>query len=175
MKALNVRKNDIVVVYDKIGMVSAPRAFWLLKTFGLKNVMILNGSLLKWQSETRAIEEGDVENAWKKIRSTEASKDDFNFQFDEQRVTKYEEMVHITKYNKANADGLPIIDSRLESVFAQGNIPTSKNLPFTALLNADKTFKSKEELIKIFESAGIEDPVTAQLVLSCQRGITACV
>lgn len=73
MKTINVRKNDIVVVYDKIGMVSAPRAFWLLKTFGLPNVMILNGSFHKWQAENRAIEEGDTESAWKRIRSTQPS------------------------------------------------------------------------------------------------------
>jgi thiosulfate/3-mercaptopyruvate sulfurtransferase len=48
MQLLNVRKNDIVVVYDKIGKVSAPRAFWMLKTFGIENVAILNGSFTKW-------------------------------------------------------------------------------------------------------------------------------
>jgi thiosulfate/3-mercaptopyruvate sulfurtransferase len=35
MKAVNVRKSDYIVVYDKIGKVSAPRAYWILKTFGL--------------------------------------------------------------------------------------------------------------------------------------------
>jgi thiosulfate/3-mercaptopyruvate sulfurtransferase len=44
MKAINVRKNDYIVVYDKISKVSAPRAYWILKTFGLQNVAILNGT-----------------------------------------------------------------------------------------------------------------------------------
>jgi thiosulfate/3-mercaptopyruvate sulfurtransferase len=70
MKLVNVRKSDTVIVYDKIGMVSAPRAYWLLKTFGVKNVLILNGVFTKWQAENRAIETGDTESAWKKIRST---------------------------------------------------------------------------------------------------------
>jgi len=48
MKAVGVRKSDIVVVYDKIGMISAPRAFWLFKTFGLENVFLLNGVFNKW-------------------------------------------------------------------------------------------------------------------------------
>ena len=56
---LNVRKSDIVVVYDKIGMISSPRAYWLLKTFGVEKVMILNGSFTKWKEEKRQIEEGD--------------------------------------------------------------------------------------------------------------------
>ena len=48
MKSVGVRKSDLIVVYDKIGMVSAPRAFWLLKTFGIENVKILNGVFPKW-------------------------------------------------------------------------------------------------------------------------------
>lgn len=55
MKLLNVRKNDIIVVYDKIGKVSAPRAFWMLKTFGIDNVAILNGSFTKWLAENRPV------------------------------------------------------------------------------------------------------------------------
>lgn len=69
MKAVNVSKNDIIVIYDKIGMISAPRAYWLFKTFGLENVMILNGTFSKWLSENRAIDEGDNVNAWKKMSS----------------------------------------------------------------------------------------------------------
>lgn len=60
-------------------------------------------------------------------------------------------------------------------MFAQGSIPGSKNLAFTHLLNADKTFKSPEELKTIFKGAGIPNPESDQLIVSCQRGITACI
>ena len=64
-----MKKTDTVVVYDKIGMISAPRAFWLLKTFGVQNVMILNGSFLKWAAEKREVESGDTPNAFRKVRA----------------------------------------------------------------------------------------------------------
>ena len=82
MKELNVRKSDIIVVYDKIGLVSAPRAFWMLKTFGIPNVAILNGSFGKWISEGRPVQDGDNERAWKKVRETQPVPEDFNFQFE---------------------------------------------------------------------------------------------
>ena len=44
MRNLKVKHTDQIVVYDKIGKVSAPRAYWLLKLYGLPNVRILNGS-----------------------------------------------------------------------------------------------------------------------------------
>ena len=89
MQLLNVRKNDIVVVYDKIGKVSAPRAFWMLKTFGIENVAILNGSFTKWAQENRPVEDGDHEKAWKRIRETKADKGDFDFKFDQTKVSLY--------------------------------------------------------------------------------------
>ena len=82
MKEINVRKSDLIVVYDKIGKVSAPRAFWMLKTFGIENVAILNGSFGKWMAENRSIEDGDIERAWKRVRSTQPLPDDFDFKYD---------------------------------------------------------------------------------------------
>jgi thiosulfate/3-mercaptopyruvate sulfurtransferase len=172
MRVVNVRKSDTVVVYDKIGMVSAPRAYWLLKTFGIKNVLILDGVFGKWQTEGRAIETGESESAWKKIRATQAKEDDFRFSYNQERVRHFEDMVNLVK----NPDhGIPIIDSRFDNIFSQGNIPGSKNLPFTGLLNPDKTFKSAEEIKKVLQSVGIENPESAPIISTCQRGITACI
>jgi thiosulfate/3-mercaptopyruvate sulfurtransferase len=140
MQLLNVRKNDIIVVYDKIGMVSAPRAFWMLKAFGIENVAILNGSFNKWIAEGRSVEDGDNDKAWKKIRETKAEPADFNFKFDNTKVKLYEEVVKISNYNLVASDtkgpdSIKIIDSRHQNVHSMGNIPSSLNIPFTAVLN----------------------------------------
>lgn len=68
MKAVDVRKKDLIVVYDQIGNISAGRAVWLLRTFGLQNVLLLNGAFDKWQGEQRDIISGDVPTAWKRVR-----------------------------------------------------------------------------------------------------------
>ena len=67
MRKLDVRKSDIVVVYDKVGMLSSPRAVWLLKTFGVSNVLLLNGTFSKWDAEKRPTMENDSECAWKRV------------------------------------------------------------------------------------------------------------
>lgn len=64
MRAINVRKSDTIVLYDKIGMYSAPRAHWLLTTFGIENVLILNGSFSKWTLEGKPTEDGEHPSAW---------------------------------------------------------------------------------------------------------------
>lgn len=80
MKALDIRKSDNIVVYDQNGSLSAPRAYWIFKNFGLPNVCILNGSFFKWEQEHRLVESGDKPNAWKRIRTTLPKPDDFNFE-----------------------------------------------------------------------------------------------
>jgi 3-mercaptopyruvate sulfurtransferase SseA len=34
MKHIDVRVNDYIVCYDKSGMLSSPRAYWMFKVFG---------------------------------------------------------------------------------------------------------------------------------------------
>ena len=153
MKAINVRKSDFIVVYDKIGKVSSPRAYWILKTFGIKNIAILNGSFTKWVAENRPVEDGDSEKAWKKIRQPEslALPQDYSFTCDTSRIKLYNEIVKISHFNLVSSDtkgpdSIKIIDARLDSVYDLGHIPSSINIPFTHMLNADKTFKPVEDL-----------------------------
>jgi thiosulfate/3-mercaptopyruvate sulfurtransferase len=131
MQKLDVRKNDIVVVYDKVGMLSSPRAFWLLKLFGLPQVHLLNGTFSKWEAENRQTFSGETPCAWSRInRKTPTKADDFSFAFNKQNVRLYDDIVNITSRAKQNG-GITLLDSRFEHVYKAGNIPTSVNVPFT--------------------------------------------
>ena len=51
MKVQDIRKNDIIVCYDKLGMLTAPRAYWMFKAMGHEDVHIMNGPFEKWVEE----------------------------------------------------------------------------------------------------------------------------
>ena len=53
----------------------------------------------------------------------------------------------------------------------KGHIPSSRNVPFATLLNADGTLKSPTELRAIFAKAGVE--VERPVVATCGSGVTA--
>ena len=57
--ALGIGDNDTIVVYDSLGLYSAPRVWWTFRVFGAKNVYILDGGLPKWKAENRPLETGD--------------------------------------------------------------------------------------------------------------------
>ncbi len=86
MKEMDVRKSDLIVVYDKYRMISAPRAYWMLKTFGATNVYVLNGTFEKWQKEGRPIDSGDNPDPFKKHHKEAAKPDDFDYKIDSKKI-----------------------------------------------------------------------------------------
>ena len=55
-----------------------------------------------------------------------------------------------------------------------GSIPKSKCIPFTEVVNGNKTFKTKDELRYIFKS-NLDISKDKDVVFSCGSGVTACV
>ena len=44
----NIKNTDHIVLYDQYGIYSSPRAWFLLKSYNLQNLSILNGGLPLW-------------------------------------------------------------------------------------------------------------------------------
>jgi len=170
MKELDIRSNDTIIVYDKTGMNNAPRALWMFKNFGV-DVVLLNGTFIKWDSEKRQVETGERPTAWRRIREGNPGANDFNFKLDASKIRSLEQIQsHIQK--ASNKDVL--LDARPPQVHEAGHIPTAINVPFAGVLNDDKTFKSPEEIKKYLKSKGIENPEGQQMIVSCMKGFTAC-
>ena len=58
MRELGVSSDKHLVVYDEGNLFSAPRAWWMLRTFGVENVSILAGGLAGWQRDELPLEQG---------------------------------------------------------------------------------------------------------------------
>ena len=63
MGALGISENDTIVVYDAVGLYSAPRVWWSFVIFGAKNAFVLNGGFPVWKAEGRPVEAGEVKRA----------------------------------------------------------------------------------------------------------------
>ena len=57
--ALGIGNDTTVVIYDSVGLYSAPRVWWTFRVFGARNVYILDGGLPKWKAEGRPLEAGE--------------------------------------------------------------------------------------------------------------------
>ncbi|OHV14807.1 3-mercaptopyruvate sulfurtransferase, partial [Methylorubrum extorquens] len=59
MRALGVGDGAQVVVYDGMGLFSAPRVRWMLQTFGMREVKILEGGMPAWVAAGYPTEDGE--------------------------------------------------------------------------------------------------------------------
>jgi thiosulfate/3-mercaptopyruvate sulfurtransferase len=164
MRDLGIGRDDRIVVYDNSPTRNAARGWFMLRHFGAERVAILDGGFQKWLAEGRPTESGEP-------RPRKANFD---------AVERAGQVV--TKREVANGLGTPLIDARGRPRFegteedprpgvAAGHIPGSRNLPFSELYNPDGTFKSPEEIRRLFVAAGA-DP-EKPFVATCGSGVTA--
>jgi len=169
MRKLGIGDGSRVVVYDAHGLMSATRAWWMLRIFGHKDVALLDGGLPKWIAEGRPVEEGPAH----------ARERHFTARFDHGQVRDKAQIKANLKSKREQ-----VLDARARGRFTgaepelwpgrrSGHIPGSRNLPFTDLLNLDKTLISADQLTQKFREAGID--LKRPVITSCGSGVTATV
>lgn len=157
-----------VVVYDSLGLFSAPRLWWTLQVFGAGEVSILDGGLPAWIAEGRPLEEGPHARQPRH----------FTARLDHALVADAQDV------KKALSDGsAQVVDARSAERFRgivaeprpglrAGHMPGALNLPFGELL-ANGRMKDAASLERAFAQAGV-DP-ERPIIASCGSGLTASI
>ncbi|MEJ5218800.1 3-mercaptopyruvate sulfurtransferase [Cognatishimia sp. D5M38] len=169
IRELGVGDGHQIVVYDGAGLFSAARVWWLFKLMGHDNIAVLDGGLPKWTAEGRP-----VTNEPPVIRD--------RHMFARPRYEMVKDVTEVSRASKLM--DYVIIDARAADRFKgeaaeprpgmrAGHIPNARNVPFSTLLNADKTMKDPEALKEIFEAAGVD--LAKPAITSCGSGVTAAV
>jgi thiosulfate/3-mercaptopyruvate sulfurtransferase len=52
-----IKKTDMIVLYDQYGIYSSPRAWFILKSFSIKNINLLDGGLPMWMKSKFPIDD----------------------------------------------------------------------------------------------------------------------
>ena len=167
--ALGIGNDQAVVVYDGLGIFSAPRVWWMFKAMGHDNVKVLDGGLPKWKREGRTIESGPANPAPRTFRASPRTA----------IMRDFEDMMAIVKNRSAQ-----IADARSPGRFTGseaepragvrgGHMPGAANVHFRTLLTTDGTFKPPAQLRAIFEGAGVNPH--KPVVTTCGTGVTAAI
>ncbi|NDW03990.1 3-mercaptopyruvate sulfurtransferase [Jiella pacifica] len=166
--ALGIADTDTIVVYDGMGLFSAPRVWWMFRVFGAKDVRVLDGGFPAWQSAGLAIE----------TETPTPAPASFEPRFDATAAVFLPQMKEIVA-----AGAFQIADARPAERFAgeapepregvrAGHMPGARSLPFLQLTENGR-LKSQDGLRQAFADAGI-DP-ERPVVTSCGSGVTAAV
>ncbi|ENC4279729.1 3-mercaptopyruvate sulfurtransferase [Escherichia coli] len=168
MRELGVNQDKHLIVYDEGNLFSAPRAWWMLRTFGVEKVSILGGGLAGWQRDDLLLEEGAVE----------LPEGEFNAAFNPEAVVKVTDVLLASHENTAQ-----IIDARPAARFnaevdeprpglRRGHIPGALNVPWTELVREGE-LKTTDELDARFFGRGVS--YDKPIIVSCGSGVTAAV
>lgn len=163
---VGISNDSAVVIYETQGAMWAARLWWMFRVYGHENVAVLDGGLKKWTADGYP------------TTSTppQPEKTTFNASFREALFAAKDEVFNIA----TNGATGQLIDALSEKSYRgvgdnplprKGHIPTATNVPYMDVLNEDNTFKSKEELAKLFEESLKDNP--ERVITYCGGGIAA--
>jgi len=156
---LGVTPEKKVVFYDSVSGMLAARGVWMLMYFSHENVMMLDGGITKWQKENLTIE--TKPNGFKPS--------DFSGKTNPEIISGFE-------YIRDNLENMKILDARSPGEYdgstfraaQSGHIPNAINIDWSQNLKEDGTFKSDEELSKMYDY-----PKDTEIVTYCQGAYRA--
>eukprot|EP00884_Botryococcus_braunii_P018921 jgi/Botrbrau1/5712/Bobra.0071s0043.1 len=181
--ALGITNDTPVVIYDGDGLFSAPRVWWTFRTFGHKDVAVLEGGLPAWKAEGRPLETTPVPDQAIEAPAIAAANPPpsatYKAKLQDGAVRSLEQM----RANLASGREV-VVDARSEGRWAgrdpeprpglpSGHIPNSRSVPFFSLLTPSKTYRPVGELQDAFKAVGVDDD--SAIVASCGTGVTACI
>jgi len=169
LRKLGLGDGNLIVVYDGAGVYSSPRAWWMLRSMGHRDVAVLDGGLPKWRSEGRPVEDmlpASYPRHFTPRQNHALSRD-------------LAQMLEIQRAGSAQ-----IVDARSAPRFAgreqepragvrPGHMPGSFNIPYTDLTGPDGTLKAGAQLKTLFATRGVD--LSKPVVTTCGSGITAAI
>jgi thiosulfate/3-mercaptopyruvate sulfurtransferase len=165
MGELGVDEHCDVVVYDTVGIFSAPRLWWTLRAFGHSRVAVLDGGLPAW----KVAHPVTSELAPRQPRS-------FRARHDPALVRSEEQVRHraCALLDARSAGRFAGVDPEPRPGLRGGHVPGSINVPFSSLLSTNTGgLLAPSALRDVLEAAGV-DPA-APSIATCGSGITACI
>jgi thiosulfate/3-mercaptopyruvate sulfurtransferase len=152
-----VDKDTTVILYGDNNNWFAAYALWLIEYYGVENAKLMNGGRKKWVDEGRPMTTDAPSHTPTKYSAKKPN--------DKIRALRDEVMKFLDKKNGGLVDvrapkeyaGELLAPENLPQEGAQrgGHIPGAKNIPWATAVNEDGTFKSREELEKIYGDQGI--------------------
>jgi thiosulfate/3-mercaptopyruvate sulfurtransferase len=152
-----ISNDDTVILYGGNNNWFAAYAYWYFKLFGHDKVKLLDGGRKKWELDGRELSKDTVSRP----AAGYAAKD----QDTSIRAFRDEVIAAIGKKNLIDVRSPDEFVGRLlapahlpqEQAQRAGHIPTALNIPWSKAANEDGTFKSDDDLRKLYVDAGLDE------------------
>jgi thiosulfate/3-mercaptopyruvate sulfurtransferase len=172
LQRAGVNNDTTLVLYGDFNNWFAAFAFWVFKYYGFKDVRIMNGGRKKWLEEDREVNK-DIPNYPKgNLKATDPDKNIRVFLDEVKQSLDAKDrirMVDVRSPKEFTGEILAPPEYPTEHAQRGGHIPGAENIPWAQAVNdKDGTFKSADELKKLYESKGITPD--KEIIAYCRIG-----
>jgi thiosulfate/3-mercaptopyruvate sulfurtransferase len=157
MRRYGIANDTTVVFYGDKSNWYAAYSYWLFRLYGHRDLRIMDGGRTKWEAEgrpyTRAVPQFTP-------TTYHASEPDVSIRAYRHQVESALEqgsvaLVDVRSHDEYTGKLLHMINYPQEGASRGGHIPGARNIPWATAANADGTFKSAEELRRLYSEQGI--------------------
>ena len=151
-----IGNDDTVVLYGGNNNWFAAYAYWYFKLYGHSDVKLVDGGRKKWELDSRPLSADAVERPATQYQAKDQDKDIRAFRDEVVAAIGQKNLVDVRSPDEFA--GKLVAPAHLPQEGAQrpGHIPTAVNVPWSKAANEDGTFKSDEELAKLYAEAGLD-------------------
>ncbi|MGB9124995.1 MAG: sulfurtransferase [Nitrosotalea sp.] len=147
-----------VILYGDFNNWFAAFVFWIFKYYGHEKVVIMNGGRKKWEIENRSYTKDELQIPRTTYVAQPPNEGLRAYLFDVRRALDKSDTVLVDVRSPKEFSGEVTAPAEYPMEHAQrgGHIPNANNIPWaTAVNDTDGTFKSVEDLKKIYETKGV--------------------
>lgn len=167
---LGIANDTTVVFYGDKSNWFATYALWLFEYYGHPVARIMDGGRHKWQLENRPLTREIQLYPATQYRAQEADDKIRAFRDDVfEHLRRQSPLVDVRSPQEFSGELLHMPNYPQEGATRGGHIPGALNIPWSRAVNeADSTFKSAEELRRLYESEGITP--AEEIIAYCRIG-----
>ncbi len=168
MSERGIANDHTVVLYGGNNNWFAAYAYWYFKLYGHEKVRLLDGGRKKWELDSRELVTEVPERP--KTNYVAKEQDTSIRAFRDEVVDAIGKKALVDVRSPDEFVGKLLAPAHLPQEVSQvpGHIPTARNVPWAKVVNEDGTFKSDEELRKLYEEAGVD--LDKEIIAYCRIG-----
>jgi len=152
-----IGNDDTVVLYGGNNNWFAAYAYWYFKLYGHQNVKLLDGGRKKWELDSRPLSTDTVSRPATQYQAGDVDTSIRAFRDEVLSAIGQKNLVDVRSPDEFSGKLVAPAHLPQENAQRPGHIPSAINVPWSKAANEDGTFKSDDELSKLYGDAGLDD------------------
>ena len=148
MSSKGIERKDTIVIVDDEGMMNATRLWWILNLYGHKgDIFVVDGQIAAWEKAGLPMA----------APSKPGKKSEYKAKMADKKL-----VATLADVKKSIEDSkMVVVDTRSTMERIKGHVPNSVFIEWKNNITPEGTYKSKEELAKIYSDTGITKDLKA--------------